>query len=772
MKYHQTVFQALVQKISGKFLIFLSSILVIAGGIAWACSDGDYDDSMYSNFTPQAFVDAQYSPFFYTGYSSYYGDFNDNSNTRFNDQVVKEWQGYFSDKLDKGALNTLLFKATYRGIDSVSRYLKGSLAASPKNLPDIKLIKVNRKQLDDFLAYLLLAKSCEDFSVNEQNFYWDEKVVAKAPAPALQDKLLKAFKESKDAFIKERLWFQMVRYAYFNSASAGTKSKGGGAGEVVSIFNSAESSFPKNMIYYRALGYVAGYHYQQKDYGRANYLYSLCYNFSQEMKIPSKWSFHPQEESDWEKSLALAKNIQEKVTLWQLLGLNNDESRAISKIYMLDAKSEKLDLLLSRLVNKLEVSGNSLYGEAGPVKKDSALKAEFKLVSNIAKKNNTAKPYMWNLAAGYLSTVQGDFKSARAFYDQAKVQLPKGNRLLEGQYRILDWNLYLAQLKTIDDIAEEQMIKPLNWLADLRDAKDTIANLRFNLAVDNSIRTLAALYKKEGKVLKSNCFETSSEFYTSNTNIEQLKTLLSKPSQSPFEKAMLRYYPLKIEDLYYHQGLMLVYQEKTDQAISYIEKAGENSRFNLAGNPFSIRINDCHDCDFGLPQKLKYTPLTFVKAIKKLKADIVAGKDVYVNTFLLADAYYNITHYGNARTFYQNEITGSDATSPIDIPEVFRTQFTLAKLAEKYYLLARSYAKTTEQQTRCTFMAAKCERNEMYNASYKQQAATHKYYWDFKFSDIPTGKYFAELKNRYSSTRYYQEILKECGYFKKYAAKH
>ena len=171
-----------MQKISGKFLIFLSSILVIAGGIAWACSDGDYDDSMYSNFTPQAFVDAQYSPFFYTGYSSYYGDFNDNSNTRFNDQVVKEWQGYFSDKLDKGALNTLLFKATYRGIDSVSRYLKGSLAASPKNLPDIKLIKVNRKQLDDFLAYLLLAKSCEDFSVNEQNFYWDEKVVAKAPA--------------------------------------------------------------------------------------------------------------------------------------------------------------------------------------------------------------------------------------------------------------------------------------------------------------------------------------------------------------------------------------------------------------------------------------------------------------------------------------------------------------------------------------------------------------------------------------------------------------
>jgi hypothetical protein len=60
----------------------------------------------------------------------------------------------------------------------------------------------------------------------------------------------------------------------------------------------------------------------------------------------------------------------------------------------------------------------------------------------------------------------------------------------------------------------------------------------------------------------------------------------------------------------------------------------------------------------------------------------------------------------------------------------------------------------------------------MYNASYQQQAATHKYYWDFKFSDIPTGKYFAELKNRYFSTRYYQEILKECGYFKKYAAKH
>lgn len=759
-----------MQKISRKFLLIFSLCTFTIGGIVWACSDGDYDDYDQSNFSPEAFVAPQYSPFFYNSYLSYYTNSDDDSNRRYNEQMLKEWDTYLGGKIAKKDLETLLYKSTYGGLDSVYKYANGKLSKAPLHLPDLKSSGLSKSKLDIFMPYLLLAKESETFAVNDVRYEWEEKVKAEAPSVKLRTELLTAFQNSKDDFIKERLWFQLVRYSYFEELQSEAKTLND-KGDLMTVFNKYESSFPKNAIYYRTLGYVAGHYYKQKDYAKANYLYSLCYNFSAEMKIPSKWSFHPQNESDWQQSLSLAKNNEEKITLWQMLGISNDGPRAIEKIYEIDPKSEKMELLLSRLINISEMPSYGYSKDSSGAAEKKALVHNTELVSTIARKNNTAKPYFWNLAAGYLNTISGNYSVSRTFYNKAKTQLPKNDKLIAAQYRILDWTLYLSQLKKIDAKSESEMVGTINWLADLRDRKDTVENLRYYRAISKSLTLLSDLYKKQGDLLKSNCFYSNTAFYASNTNIEALKALLGKTVKTPFEQAMLRYYNLKIEDLYYHQGLMLVYQEKTDQAIAMFEKSGARAQYKLLGNPFSIRLNDCHDCDFDAVQKVKYTPLSFLKAVKTLKSDIIAGKNAYVNTFLLADAYYNITHYGNARTFYQSDITGSDATSPMDIPVEFRQILTSGKIAEKYYLMARNYAKTREQKARCTFMAAKCERNDIYNAVYNDKSNAGKFYWDFDFKGVPVGKYFAELKTQYYQTQYYNEILKECGYFKSYVNK-
>lgn len=760
-----------MHRISRKLLLTFSISMLSIGGIVWACGGGDYDENDYSSFSPEAFVDHQYSPFFYSSYSTYYGYIMDDSNVRYNESIVEEWNTYFDQKLDKTDLKILLLNTTLKGIDSVSKFASGQQNALPPNLTALKLSKIGKSRMEGFLAYLLLAKECESFAVNDVRYSWDEKVAVVPPAVELNAKLLNAFKECKDIFIKERLWFQLVRYNYFLELQPVAKE--GGKSEVVALFEKYESSFPKNMVYYRAMGYVAGHYYKQKEYARANYLYSLCFNFSSEMKVPSKWSFHPQEESDWEKSLQMAKNKEEKITLWQMLGIYSDEDRAIENIYALDPQSDKLEVLLSRLINLSEIPTYSNSTDSTAMSQKKLLIHDQELVSGIARKNDTAKPYYWNLAAGYLYSLSGDYAHAKSFYHAAKSQLPKNDKLVIAQHKLLEWTVYLAQLKKIDAKTESEMVEPLTWLANLRDGKDTVSNLRFNMAVGQSIKTLASLYIKQGDLIKTTCFESHISFYTSNANIEGMKALLGKVNKTPFEIAMLRYYRVTLDDLNYHQGTMLVYQEKTDQAIAYFEKSGKRAQFQLLGNPFSIRINDCHDCDFEAVQKVKFTPLSFLKAIKGLKSDIVAGKNSYVNAFLLADAYYNITHYGNARTFYASNITQTDGgVSPLDIPTEFRVPFTSAKLAEKYYLLARTFAKTKEQKSRCTFMAAKCERNELYNAIYNDKANENKYSWDFNVKDIPSGQYFAALKRDYSLTQYYKEILKECGYFRTYTSKH
>lgn len=762
-----------MKKTSKKFLLIFSLILCGAAGILWACGGGDWDESDYSNFAPEAFVDHQYSPFFYTSWQSYYGsEVNDNSNTRYNQQVLEEWNGYLDKKISEKDLSTLLFTSSYNGIDSAYQYLKGKLKVLPAGLPDVKTSGLSKKQGDTFFSYLLMAKACEHFAVSNVTYYWDDKVTLVSPNPEIKVSLLKAFKTNKDTFIKQRYWFQLIRYAYFEElpaliadSSAGTDHSG-----LITLFKKHENSFPKNSIYYRALGYLAGHYYKRQDFAQANYLYSLCYDFSSAMKIPSKWSFHPQDEKDWEASLKLARNKEETITLWQMMGIVHDENRAIENIYLLNPKSDKLELLLSRLINRIEVPSHESYMDSTQQVKVTA--DDIALVDRIAINGDTRKPYYWNLVAGYLHFLNGDNVLARKFYDEVKLQLPKHDRLMEAQYKLLDWNLYLSQLQKIDAKAESEMVTTLNWLADLRDQKDTVGNLRYQRALSESITGLSNLYKKQGEVLKSECFQSTTSFYAKNENIEAMKSLLGKTTKTPFETAMLRYYHYDLGDLYYHQGLMLAYQEKTDAAIALFEKSGKNATYELAANPFNSRINDCHDCDFAAVQTKKYTGLTVLKTIKAIKAELTAGKDLYTNNYLLANVYYNITHYGNARDFYQTEINGSDATSAMDIPVEFRARFTSARLAEKYYLQARAVAKTSTQKARCTFMAAKCERNDIYNATYNNPSNQKKYYWDFDFESIPVGKYFAELNNQYKNTQYYQEILQECGYFKSYVNKH
>ena len=761
-----------MQKISKKFLLIFSLLLTSAAGIVWACGGGDWDESEYSNFAPEAFVDKQYAPFFYDSWQSYYGSgVNDDSNTRYNQQVAEEWNQYLDGKIPEKELSTLLFTASYGRIDSVYQYCKGKLRSLPDSLASIKTSGLSKKKADTFFSYLLLAKKCEQFAVSNVTYYWDEKVTPVTPEPDISVSLAAAYKKSRDPFIKQRYWFQQIRCAYFEELPAlkADSSSGPDNSGLVALFEKDQNSFPKNSMYYRALGYLAGHYYKRQDFARANYLYSLCYNFSAEMKIPSKWSFHPQDEKDWEGSLKLAKNKEEKITLWQMMGIVSDENRAIANIYLLDPKSGKLDLLLSRLVNKIEIPDGP-YNGLDSAQQRKKTRENISLVDPIASKGNTHKPYYWNMVAGYLHALNGDNALAGKFYKEARLQLPANNRLLEAQYRLLNWNLHLSALKTIDAGAESEMVADLNWLADLRDQKDTVADLRYQRALSESISALSDRYKKQGDLLKSDCFQASTRFYVKNANIEAMKTLLGKRDKTAFEKAMLRYYPYTMGDLYYHQGLMLVYQEKTDAAIALFEKSGGNAAHELLANPFNSRINDCHDCDFEAVQATKYTALDVLKTIKIMKADIAAGKNVYTNNLLIANAYYNITHYGNARDFYQTQITGSNATSPMDIPAEFRPRFTSSAIAEKYYLRALTAARTSTQEARCTFMAAKCERNDIYNAVFNDPANEKKYYWDFDFTTAFAAKYFADLYTKYRNTAFYKEVLRDCGYFKSYVA--
>ena len=795
--------------------------MLCVAGVLWAC--GWSEEEAYTVFSPEYFVGKEYSFFFYDGNHEFYQGYNNNgdyyyddadttgmhSDNYLNNPITAEWDKYLKHAVPRQNIHYLLFKAKLYGVDSVYKYFNGSIAKPPPFYPVAEKSDLHNKRVKSFFDYLRLAKACEQFAVRPIKEYWDDKPDTITIAPGLDTALAIAFNKTKDPFIKERLWFQQVRLAYFDDKgnyqpdtltnSELEKS------EIVQLYNKYEKKATKNLVYYRTMGYLAGYYYRHKAYANANYLYSLCFANSDDLKKASDWSFHPQNETDWLETLQLAKNKEEKITLWQMLGMNNDAGRGIKEIARLDIRSDKMDLLLSRLINAAEAGKSSpvvntaelKYPIAFPFTKDTANvnyvnahndssynaayatayniairesvinDADMRLVDSLSNCKLIAKPYYWHLAAGYLHYLHYDYEGCAKFYALAEKEFPAGDKMIMAQYKLLSVMLYTQQISHIDAKVEDKLIEPLNWLANLRDGKENVQYLRFNDALNTTIDAISKAYLKQGDKKKAILFGYG-EDYNDFNKIEAIIKFITKPDKSAFERAMIRYYPHKLTELYYQQALIMTYKGDLDRAVTLMGKTDTVTKNSLLyANPFNSRLNDCHDCEAAAPQKHKYSMLDLLQTMKAMKDELKAGKNVYRNAYLMANAYYNISYYGNSRVFYEGSLSRVPAIGEPGDGLQYLNLFTEQTMPEKYYEQALKNAGNDEQRALCTFMLSKCDRNTYYNVDTPTQGDGTQYGLSNEHV-ISSWPNFKVLHDKYSRTKYYAEVLKECGDFKEY----
>jgi hypothetical protein len=745
-----------MQKIFIKRLLLLfSAVAFISYGLLWACAGGDWDEYSYSSFTPEAFVDSAYKPFFYSD-QFYYAIGHDNEHVvRFNQEIVEEWGTYLALPNTEKELQYFLLTASEGVIDSINQLPIQSL---PKALAGIQLVRnKSDKKIAAFFTFLGYAKANESYAATQFDYWdYDEQSKEKALSAVQKNNLTKMeqeFSSSTDIFIKQRYFFQLIRGYFFDARF----------NDCISFYEKYQTQFPANTLAARCLSYVAGSFYKQKNYAQANYWYSKIYDISNHFKTVAHFSFHPQNESDWQQTLALCKTKEEQITLWQLLGIYFDEQRSIKEIYALDPKSEKLDLMLARLVNKQELKINTNeYGD--PTSKshtDSFSLSSLELVANVAKAENTIKPYLWYLSAGYLNFLKTDYKKAEEYYGKSEKTLPN-TELAKAQLRLFIFMNRLASLQKIDASSEQILLPDLLWL---QNDAGHISEFRNYYAYDWAKRTLAEKYEKQNDHLKSElCVQTHS-YYSNPLYVAQLKSFLLKERPSKFETYCQEIYPIKVASISEYQAIVLVYQDKIDEAIALMQEAEGVKDALLPGNPFNGNIKDCHDCDHAAAQKVKYSQLAFLLKLKEMKANVAAGRDIYNNALLLGNAFYNITHFGNARFFYEGEVIGLGHSSPDIIPENFRAMLLDCSIAKHYYKTALSAASTQEQKAKLTYLLLKIERNEHYIKLFANPD-----YSSWNYADMPPTNF--SLLRPYQNTQYYKDVLSECGYFRSYLAKH
>jgi hypothetical protein len=757
-------------------------LLLCCAYIAWACADDGEYDYYDSNFTPETFItDKATYPFLFS-YLFYYDIYNDvKHNKRFNAQNVSEWQGYLGNT-DPKILDFWLNKAKAKEVETLALLTQnkgGSLSGDAQKYATSLLQSKDNKTLN-FTQYLSCAKRCEFFAVTPANF-WDynpKNLTYRATENKfLLDEMLKAFDAATDAFIKQRYAFQITRFYYYIEPAKAT-----------AFFEKHRANLEKNAFFYRILTYAAGAYAKQGNYSQANYYYSLAFAATDALKTVAHWSFHPQEESDWQKTLALCKNNREKATLWQMLGIfYADETRSIQEIHKIDPKSKQIDLLLTRLVNKIERSnvyeefpeldGNpdepydeqkylekeKKRAELSRQKRQKQLNAELKWITPIADQANTANPFLWSVSAGYLQFLAGNITQAKAYYQKAEKQAPNTN-LAKKQLRLLQLIAHTADLQKIETQHENQLLADLKWLYD-QQYSDSVDKFRCYQAQYDVQRTLAQKYAAQKDAVKSECWVTDTKFYTSTDNIKQFKAFLGKTNPTPYEHFCIDISEKQLSDIWEFEAIQAAFAEKLDDAIAYIKNAKEAAQIELLGNPFNGKIKDCHNCDHEAPQKTKYTKLSFLEKMREMKQKIERNEDIYNNALLLGNAYYNITHYGNARYFYESKILGNVHYSPFSLEPDFKKQLTDNALAQKYYKLALQNATDKEQQAKCHYLIAKCERNEWYNENkFKDEKQYYSYDENGQNIDFITWNGFKALQ-KLSDTKYYQEVLKECGYF-------
>lgn len=749
-----TIFSTVSLKYSALIISVISIFSISGGG-----DDESYWTNYNSSFAPEAFVDDEsYEPLFYSTDMFYgYDNYMQGHSYRFVDTQVKEWNTYLENQISKETLNVII------GTDSLNDVVANVCSAIKTNKPNGASRKYNLENVKTkhFFEFINLAKSLEEAT----NFYpdWDYKTDTYSESTKIKTsvvkKIEKLYNETTDNFLKEKYWFLTIKASFYSENRS----------NAISFFNGTSAKVEKGISYYRALSYLAGINYAQKKYALSNYQFAVVFENCPILRKEAIFDFKPQETKDFNESLNMAKSIEEKAALWTLYGYYADPVEAIAKVYELDPKNKHLTYLLTRAVNIEENNLNHTeyikYTLKSYVNESKLDKKLYALVTEIAQTNNTMNPYMWDIVAGYFETLKGNYSKATSYLNEAKKTAPQ-KALVQNQIKLFAIFNQVSKTKVLNPQTENELLPNLVWLYNYnkqiqnsteyysKETSDEEMKLRTDFLVSWSRSYISNLYKKQNNEVMSELFSREDNYYAKKERLEKMQTYFLENKNTAWDKLAQSLYTITLDDIYEYKGIMFAYNNQIDEAIDEFKKCKKLD--TLYGNPFNGKIMDCIDCDHNAKQKTKYTKLTFMQKVKEILDNVANDVETYSGNILLGNAFYNMSHYGNARLFYNNPIVDQYGNY---IDEEYSDMLYNNSQTEYYYKKALSVAQNDEEKAKATFLLTKIERNKFYLS--KQYVPDE--------VDFITFKGYKTLMQNYSNTKYYQEVINECGYFSRVA---
>jgi hypothetical protein len=161
----------------------------------------------------------------------------------------------------------------------------------------------------------------------------------------------------------------------------------------------------------------------------------------------------------------------------------------------------------------------------------------------------------------------------------------------------------------------------------------------------------------------------------------------------------------------------------------------------LGTDPFVMHIVDCHDCDHARYANAPWTHGSLAARLAELeRAAKGSGEPAAAAALALGSALYNMTYYGNARSVLS--ASHQDLRDP--------------RPAERWFQRAYDLSSDRELKAKAAYFAAKAELGRLVTAAGSPREPLDKL-------PVPSA-WFPVLKTM-RDTKYYREVLRECGHF-------
>lgn len=640
---------------------------------------------------------------------------------------LDEWVAFFGGKIPRELWAKLLYQEPLSRLDALIFALqkKPGAAFGPNDAPFSSY--GDRETLVASLFYVGFAKRVERSVPQLVPNTWDGFAKPEDQDPTALAKLVAAGKKAHAAatnpFLRQRYAFQLVRLHFHRLA----------AEDGLRFFTEHAADFvTPSSAAWRAKGLAAGLLRKAGKRAEANVAYLEVYDRFAPLKVTTVQSMSWPDDATWERSLSLAKTTREKTLLWQVLGFRVDGVRAMKAIRELDPASDLLPLLVGRELNRLEED----FASVGTRPLDDVMKQRLAWMRGFlesgSEKGNVAQPAGWDLAAGHLRVVTGDLSGAQRFFERAMKRGPL-SPALQQQLRA---SRLLAMVDGKDALDDAAVLRELEWLWPA--PQDTrLSNLKGHVRA-----RLSEKFAARGDQFVASCIGGAlvEAVLTDASQTARFGDFLTAPAKSPLEAFAIAHCAFKVNDVRELQGLVALYSGDLEQAAKVL---GAMKTPVLNADPFVSHIIDRHDDDAADPKHKVYTRAQFVKRLLTLSQDTKSAP----KQFELATGLYNMTFSGNSRLVYARTLF-NDGTPVVHT----------AKVAEAAFRRAAELAgKDKELAARATFGVAKCELANFY--------ATRK---DDDTRFFIAGSGFKTLASDYAKTKYYREVLEECGYFKAY----